>query len=254
MELRKFTDAQYAFYKEQHIHQTYEYALQKRSKNYCTTMKMSDALKLLDSFVDPSDPDVSVANSIHAYQTAERIRKEHPNNFELQICGLIHDLGKILFSFGEPSWAVVGDTFVVGCEFPKSIVFYDTLKLNPDFNHPVYGTENGIYKEKCGIENLVLSHGHDEYLYNVLQKNQDNHYLSKKYQNVIRFHSFYPWHTAGEYVRFECETDENIKQDVLEFNKYDLYSKMETNFVLTNEIQEYYDKLLNKFFPDDIHF
>ena len=29
------------------------------------------ALNMLDDFVDPSDPDLDVPNSIHAYQTAE---------------------------------------------------------------------------------------------------------------------------------------------------------------------------------------
>ena len=32
----------------------------------------------------------------------------------------------------------------------------------------------GIYKEKCGIENLMLSYGHDEYLYNT----SDNYTLT----------------------------------------------------------------------------
>ena len=57
---------------------------------------MIEALNMLDDFVDPSDPDVDTPNSIHAYQTAERIRKEHPNNIELQVAGLLHDVGKIL--------------------------------------------------------------------------------------------------------------------------------------------------------------
>ena len=50
-----------------------------------------------DNFIDPSDPDVDLPNSIHAYQTAERIRKKYPLDKQLQITGLIHDLGKVLF-------------------------------------------------------------------------------------------------------------------------------------------------------------
>lgn len=35
--------------------------------------------------------------------------------------------------FDEPQWAVVGDTFPVGCQFAKSIVYRDfTFILNPD--------------------------------------------------------------------------------------------------------------------------
>ena len=48
-------------------------------------MYMIDALNKLDDFIDPSDPDVSVPNSIHAYQTAERIRKKYPDDIGLQM-------------------------------------------------------------------------------------------------------------------------------------------------------------------------
>lgn len=30
-------------------------------------------------------------------------------------------------------------------------------------------TENGIYEPGCGLDNVLLSWGHDEYLYNVLK-------------------------------------------------------------------------------------
>lgn len=36
--------------------------------------------------------------------------------------------------FDEPQWAVVGDTFPVGCQYAKSIVYRDfTFILNPDY-------------------------------------------------------------------------------------------------------------------------
>ena len=242
---------QFRFYKEQHSNQTYDFILSKSMEySSCEQMSMKTALALMDNYVDPSDPDTSSGNSVHAYQTAERARKEHPDNEELQVCALIHDLGKVLFSFGEPSWAVVGDTYAVGCAFPKSIVYYETMSENPDTNHQIYNTKNGVYEPGCGIQNLKLSFGHDEYLYRVLQQNRCG--LSYKYQKIIRFHSFYPWHTGGDYGHFEDETDKQLKQDVLDFNKYDLYSKQDTDFVLTDEIREYYDLLLSKYFPDQL--
>ena len=127
---------QYHLYREMHINQTYNFVKDMREKyGKCDKTKMTihKALSLLDDFVDPSDPDLDVPNSIHAYQTAERIRKKYPDDKEFQIIGLIHDVGKVLFSFGEPSWAVVGDTYVLGCEFPESIVYYDTLKESPEY-------------------------------------------------------------------------------------------------------------------------
>ena len=44
---------------------------EKYSKLNNCKMSIKKALSLLDDFVDPSDPDVDVPNSIHAYQTAE---------------------------------------------------------------------------------------------------------------------------------------------------------------------------------------
>jgi len=50
----------------------------------------------------------------HLLQTAEAIRRDgHPRWFILT--GLIHDLGKILCLWGEPQWAVVGDTNPGAC-------------------------------------------------------------------------------------------------------------------------------------------
>ena len=159
---------QYHLYRDMHINQTYDFVKDMREKyGKCDKTKMTihKALSLLDDFVDPSDPDLDVPNSIHAYQTAERIRKKYPDDKEFQIIGLIHDVGKVLFSFGEPSWAVVGDTYVLGCEFPKSIVYYDTLKESPEYGKY---DKYGVYKPKCGLDNLMISYGHDEYLYNCL--------------------------------------------------------------------------------------
>lgn len=252
-ELRKYEKdtPQYYFYKKMHETQTLEYVKMMRKKySVLNNKKMTihKALSLLDSFIDPSDPDVDVPNSIHAYQTAERIRKKYPDNKELQITGLIHDLGKVLFSFGEDSISVVGDTYVLGCEFPKSIVYYDTMKNNPDYGKY---EKNGIYKKGCGLDNLYLSYGHDEYLYEVLRQNK-SHLLTQKYLNIIRYHSFYPWHTGGDYHQFMSENDKNILKDVLKFNEFDLYSK-EDDTEITQEVKDYYFSLLNEYFHDELH-
>ena len=44
--------------------------------------------------VDESDPDLDLPNIVHAFQTAERIRQEHPDKEWFQLVGLIHDLGE----------------------------------------------------------------------------------------------------------------------------------------------------------------
>lgn len=235
---------QFNLYLEMYKNQTIDFVKSKREeygKLNKTRMTIHEALKMLDSFVDPSDPDLDVPNSIHAYQTAERIRKKYPNDKEFQIIGLIHDLGKVLFSFGEESWAVVGDTFALGCVIPKSIVYYENA---PKYNKPC------IYKNGCGLDNLIISYGHDEYLYSVLKGNK-NHKISKKYMDVIRYHSFYPWHTSGDYREFLCEKDSDTLKNVKKFNEFDLYSK-EDSVKITEETQRYYKEIIDEYFDGEL--
>ena len=94
-------------------------------------MGIWEAMEFLNTLVDDSDPDTELSQIEHLMQTAEAIRADgHPRWFILT--GLIHDLGKILCLFGEPQWAVVGDTFPVGCRFSERIVFPEFFQDNPD--------------------------------------------------------------------------------------------------------------------------
>lgn len=36
---------------------------------------------------------------------------------------------------------------------------------NPDYNNPVYNSKYGIYSEGCGLNNVLMSWGHDDYMY-----------------------------------------------------------------------------------------
>src|SRR5499425_248921 len=159
------------FYKMNHTYQTYEFVQEKRN-NYLKfdkkEMPVWDAFDFLNQLVDDSDPDTDLDQFQHLLQTSEAIRADgHPD--WMVVVGLMHDLGKVLCLFGEPQWAVVGDTFPVGCAFSERVVFADSFTENPDLHHPVYGTRCGIYAERCGLDGLTMSWGHDEYLFHVLR-------------------------------------------------------------------------------------
>uniref|UniRef100_A0A8C6YV70 Inositol oxygenase n=1 Tax=Nothoprocta perdicaria TaxID=30464 RepID=A0A8C6YV70_NOTPE len=155
----------YSTYLQMHTHQTVRFVRQKHAQfGRCAlrTMSVMEALELLDALVDDSDPDVDFPNSLHAYQTAEGIRRAHPDKGWFQLAGLLHDLGKVLALFGEPQWAVVGDTFPVGCKVQPSVVFSDsTFQDNPDRGHPLYSTECGMYEPGCSLDKVLMSWGHD---------------------------------------------------------------------------------------------
>lgn len=118
--------------------------------------------------------------------------------------------------YDEPQWAVVGDTFPVGCLWSDNIVYRDDSFIgNIDGNNKKYNTKYGIYKPQCGISNLMMSWGHDEYLYRFLKHNKST--LPEEALNIIRFHSFYPWHSSGDYEYFEAPEDSEMKKWILLF-------------------------------------
>uniref|UniRef100_A0A1D1Z757 Inositol oxygenase n=1 Tax=Anthurium amnicola TaxID=1678845 RepID=A0A1D1Z757_9ARAE len=159
------------FYRMNHIHQTYEFVKGMREeygKLDRAEMSIWECCELLNEFVDESDPDLDEPQIEHLLQTAEAIRKDYPDEDWLHLTGLIHDLGKVLLhpTFGQlPQWAVVGDTFPVGCAYDKSIVHYQYCKENPDYNNPAYNTKLGMYSEGCGLDKVLMSWGHDDYMY-----------------------------------------------------------------------------------------
>jgi len=255
-----FQDRVFKTYLEQHTKQTYEYALGKRNhySQLQTGLEVGiwEAAELLNDIIDESDPDVDLPQIHHCLQTAEAIRKAYPGEEWdwFHLTGFIHDLGKLLLHprFAEPQWAVVGDTFPVGCRFDESIVFHnETFKDNPDAKDPRYNTECGVYQPGCGLENIVMSWGHDEYMYQVCKGNNSTLPLPALY--MIRFHSFYPWHKHRAYTHLMNNQDVDMLKWVLEFNQFDLYSK-DSKTLDVDELKEYYSKLARKYFPEKVKF
>jgi inositol oxygenase len=205
-------------------------------------MGIWEAMEFLNTLVDDSDPDTDLSQIEHLMQTAEAIRRDgHPRWFILT--GLIHDLGKILCLFGEPQWAVVGDTFPVGCAYSDAIVFAEFFADNPDRENAAYQTPCGIYREGCGLEQVHLSWGHDEYLYHVVKD-----YLPEPALAMIRYHSCYPVHREGAYQHLLNDRDRELMPWVRRFNPYDLYSKSATRPDVA-ALRVYYEDLIAEFFP-----
>lgn len=241
-------------YYQMHTHQTVDF-VQKQMSKWCqfdhAELTVMEAVDLMNSLVDESDPDVDIPNSIHAYQTAERIRQMHPDKEWFQLTGLIHDIGKVMAVWGESQWSVVGDTFPVGCQFSDNIVFgRESFADNPDYSHPVYSTKLGMYKEECGLPNVLMSWGHDEYLYQVLRNHPESK-LPDEALYAIRYHSFYPWHNNGDYDYLCNDYDRRMLDWVKEFNKFDLYSKADS-IPDMKALEPYYQSLIDKYLPGKI--
>ncbi|MCA9073518.1 MAG: inositol oxygenase [Planctomycetaceae bacterium] len=236
------------FYRLNHRYQTVDFVRAQREKYLPLRqrrMSIWEAMETLNSLTDDSDPDTELPQIAHAVQTAEAIRGDgHPEWFILT--GLIHDLGKVLCLFNEPQWAVVGDTFPVGCAFSDKIVLAEFFANNPDMHVPEYQTACGIYEEHCGLDNVLMSWGHDEYLYHVVKD-----YLPEESLAMIRYHSFYPAHREGEYEHLMNDHDQKMFKWVRRFNPYDLYTKSEAQPDM-DRLLPWYQKLVDKFFPNEL--
>ena len=144
------------------------------------------------------------------------MREAYPDRPWLHLTGLIHDLGKVMSVWGEVQYAVTGDTYPVGCKPVESIVYgIKSFGGNSDMKNPVYQTKLGIYKEHCGLDKLLMTWSHDEYMYQVL-KHHPTCSIPEEALYAIRFHSFYPYHTSREYLYFENENDKKMLKNIYE--------------------------------------
>jgi inositol oxygenase len=236
------------FYRLNHRHQTYDFVRGKKAEFLPLNRKQMgvwEAMEFLNTLVDDSDPDTDLTQIEHLMQTAEAIRRDgHPRWFVLT--GLIHDLGKILCLYGEPQWAVVGDTFPVGCAYSDAVVFSEFFADNPDAQVPAYQTSHGVYADGCGLDKVDLSWGHDEYLYHVVKE-----HLPEPALYMIRYHSFYAAHKEGAYGHLMNEHDRAMFEWVRAFNPYDLYSKGEDKPDVAR-LKPYYQDLIAEFFPSEM--
>jgi inositol oxygenase len=245
------------FYKDNHILQTYSF-VKKQINKYCNNigrfkLNIWDAIKESDRIIDISDPDLDLPQIVHALQTAEKLRKLYPNIEWLPLVGLIHDIGKIIClpEYGnQPQHATVGDIYPVGCKFSDKIVFHNYFKLNDDNDNPLYNTKYGIYKQGCGLDNLIMSFGHDEYLYQVLKHNKC--LIPEIGLRIIRYNSFYSWHSHGAYTYFMDESDYELRKYCKIFSKCDLYSKDNNTVPNIDKLKDYYQGLINKYFPNQL--
>ncbi len=238
------------FYRLNHKYQTYDFVLNKK-ENYLKLdkkeMPVWNAFRFLNQLVDDSDPDTELDQFQHLLQTSEAIRKAgHPD--WMVMTGLLHDMGKVLCLFGEPQWAVVGDTFPVGCAFSDKIVYPGFFEDNPDYGDKRFNTRYGVYSPNCGLNNVHLSWGHDEYIYQIAKD-----YLPEPGLYMLRYHSFYSQHREHAYNHLMNEHDHEMFKWVELFSPYDLYSK-NPNPPDWNILKPYYESLIKKFLPATLKF
>ena len=243
-----------------------------------------DTIDQLNNICDDSDPDTDLPQIIHAYQTGLSLKNKNIDNFNirnlftdkewdrldsnlkkkyectikdfyhnitdwdwLSLIGFIHDLGKILITeeYGSlEQWSVVGDTFPLGQQLSESYIYH-----NNNFHINNNSLTQNTYINNIGFENIIMSWGHDEYLASVLEKNNTN--FPKEAIYIIRFHSFYCWHSPPDnldrgYINLANDFDWYMLPLLKFFQKSDLYSKSR-NIPSFIEIKNEFSKLIEKY-------
>jgi inositol oxygenase len=278
-------------YKKMYIEQTLQKKLNTKiypfsDKKY----KIIDILPLFDKITDDSDPDCSDGQIVHLLQTYISMKQKFNKNMNIKdlfteneynnlpieikkkydekkiiqnlyphiddwnfiyLIAFLHDIGKIMLDknfHNLPQHFSVGDIYPLGIQFSKSNIFYDKKwhELNPE-----YGIYNNKYENNCGFDKLDFTISHDYYLYKVLE----NTLIPKEGLYIIRFHSFYAWHSPRNFIRGYTEySNENdwINLPLLKiFQKSDLYSK-------TRDIPKFEDyqgdiyHLINRYCGDEL--
>jgi len=177
----------------------------------------------------------------------------------LPLIGLIHDLGKIIMldEYGKmEQFASVGDTFVVGAPISTNFVYSEKgyFENNPDSKNEKYNKSKfGMYKENIGFDNVHMSWGHDEFLAHALQVKNKTSFPPEAFY-VVRFHSFYAWHTCNRkqrrgYEHFASDFDWKMLPMIKLFQIWDLYSKS-ADIPEIKDIKKKYQPLIDKYMPN----
>lgn len=175
------------------------------------------------------------------------------------LLGFIHDLGKVMLleRFGSlQQWCVVGDTYPVAAPFASANVFYTRGFYKASTDYTKYNTTTdtsfGIYERNCGFDAVEMTWGHDEYIYEVMRQGSNICYEGLY---LLRYHSFYPWHTPQSgtmaYTEIASEDDWKLLPLLKAFQKADLYSK-NPDLPPMDILEAKYTKLLNKFIPNKV--
>ncbi|MBX9865817.1 MAG: inositol oxygenase [Burkholderiales bacterium] len=173
------------------------------------------------------------------------------------LVGFIHDLGKVMLlpQFGSlQQWAVVGDTYPVAAPFSASNVFYANGYYTNCPDYKTYNTSGetkfGKYPRNCGFDNVDMTWGHDEYIYEVMQQGS---VICPEGLYILRYHSFYPWHTPQNgvmaYTELASDFDWLMLPLLKAFQKADLYSKT-PNLPAQDVLEAKYHKLLDLCIPN----
>ncbi|KAL6762230.1 hypothetical protein V8C86DRAFT_2522884 [Haematococcus lacustris] len=193
----------------------------------------------------------------HAEQSAELCRLLYPDLPWMHVAGLLHGLGKLLAhkKFGsQPQWAVCGDSYPLGCRFDPHIFGAQFFLANPDKRRRMYQTQLGIYQARCGLRNVLMSWGSQEYLFLVLLLNSSQ--LPYEALFLLRHLRFTALTRPGNtYQALLSPEDEALMPLLRAFQRLTAYQRVDIPAALRlngPDFHAYYTRLLHQYLPEQL--
>src|SRR5690606_20976985 len=136
-----------------------------------------------------------------------------------------------------------GDTFPVGCRHCDKVVYPECVEANPGSYDERYNSKYGVYEPNCGLDNVKMSWGHDEYLYQMMKD-----YLPEPAPDRIRDHAFYPPPRENGCEAFLSKSRKERFKGVGKLNPHDLYPKVPVP-PGAKALRPYHEDLVAKYLP-----
>jgi len=130
------------------------------------------------------------------------------------VISLIDKTNKDLQKF---NWTLNSRARVIGCAPLLCAKYLEYQLLDPDFKDERYNTELGIYREHCGLENVLLSWSGPEYFSFMLKYNSVG--IPEEGLAMLRLFPLRDWYTRNEYRQLTNENDDDLKPFVAEFDR-----------------------------------
>jgi len=191
------------------------------------------------------------------FQTAESARKDgHPD--WVQLVALLHGLGRVLNCIdtaasstpNDYDWTLSCRSRVVGCLAPRCASFSEYRNLNKDGTDPRYNSPNGMYNNKCGLDDVLLMWTGPEYMYHMIKHNSLA--IPEDGLAMLRLFSLGDWHTHSEYDHLASINDEEVRPFVAEFDQMRRRSRRQCEEEMSDEEcdqlwHEYYVRIATKY-------
>ena len=125
------------------------------------------------------------------------------------------DVTTAIESDRDYDWTICGNSRVVGCTAPGDSTFSEFRSLNADTYDRQYNTIIGMYQNRCGFDDVLMTWTGTEYMYHLLKYNDID--IPDEGLRMLRLFTFHDWHKSNHYCELANDDDNDVKSFVVDF-------------------------------------